>query len=245
MLAVGLSVENVRPYLAGYEAIVSIAANNSPDSITLSGDEAALLEIEAKIKPTGTFCRVLQVEVPYHSPKMDMIQGELLHSLQSIAPQKTSLPMYSTALGQFVTGTEINADYWWQNVRNPVQFARAIPELVNKGTTIFLEVSPHPVLVSSIEECLQKANLNGKTFFSLRRHQPEQATMLHAAGQLHVHGYPIEWPVIEQGHFTQLPLLRLATATLLGRVRRINSRSNWPTGTTYHVRPTNPSLVRG
>lgn len=205
MLAVGLSVENIRPYLSGYDDVVSIAANNSPDSITLSGDEAALLEIESKIKLTGTFCRMLQVEVPYHSPKMDMIQDELLHSLQSIAPQKTSLPLYSTALGQFVTGTEIDADYWWKNVRNPVQFAQSVPALVEQGTTIFLEVSPHPVLVNSVKECLQKAGKSADVFFSLRRQQPERLTMLHALGQLFTQGYVVDWSVIANGRFTQLP----------------------------------------
>ena len=206
MLAVGLSAEAVQPYLSDYREVVSIAAINSPDSLTLSGDEDALLEIEAAIKPTGVFCRILRVEVPYHSPKMDMIHEELLASLQDIKPQPVAIPLYSTALGQFAAGEEINADYWWQNVRNPVQFAQAIPALAQQGATIFLEVSPHPVLVSSIKECLQKANQKGTVLFSLRRLQPEQATLYHSLGQLYARGYPIAWQTIVNGRFTRTRL---------------------------------------
>ena len=49
MIAVGLSSSAVRPYLAGHEQNVDVAAINSPASLTLSGDPGALATISAAL----------------------------------------------------------------------------------------------------------------------------------------------------------------------------------------------------
>src|SRR3712207_4041152 len=83
MLAVGLPVEEAERLLAGSEDRVSVAAINSPSDVTLSGDADVLQQIAASLEPKSIFCRFLQVEVPYHSPKMDPLEQELLASLRS------------------------------------------------------------------------------------------------------------------------------------------------------------------
>ena len=56
MAAVELSMEDARGALAGYEDRVSIAASNSPTSVVLSGDPAALETILDRLQRRDIFC---------------------------------------------------------------------------------------------------------------------------------------------------------------------------------------------
>lgn len=219
MLAVGLSESEVVPYLADYQADVAIGAINSPTSVTLAGDEIALRAIAAALEIQKVFNRFLKVEVPYHSPLMDPIRDELVESLQTLAPRAATIPLYSTVTGDLIDGTTLTAEYWWRNVRQPVRFAAAIEKMHEGkmhegqagtgGATHFLEVSPHPVLVRSIQETLRHntghaVDVN-QVISSLRREQSERVMLLHALGQLYTQGYPVAWSQLVQGQFVRLP----------------------------------------
>lgn len=207
MLAVGLSSEEVASYLKGYEEKVSIAAINSPSSVTLAGDSKALEEISQSLQQKEIFSRFLRVEVPYHSPLTEPLKPELSSSLQAIKPQTATIPLFSTVTGQKVEGPELNGDYWANNMRNPVLFATAIARLIEAGYELFLELSAHPVLASSISECLAKAEKKGTVLPSLRRKELERAMMLGSFGKLYTLGYPVDWKRLysRSGRFVQLP----------------------------------------
>lgn len=207
MLAVGLSSEEVTAYLVGYEEQVSIAAINSPNSITIAGETNALQEIGKSLEQKQIFYRFLRVEVPYHSPLMEQYKPELRSSLQGIKLQKATIPLFSTVTGQQVEGTEIDGDYWGQNMRNPVLFAEAINKLVEADYNLFLEISAHPVLAQSISECLARTEKEGTVIPSLRRQEPEQVMLLGGLGKLYTLGYPIDWHRLypEEGRFVRLP----------------------------------------
>lgn len=66
MAAVGISPEKARSYLVSG---VVVACENSPQSVTLSGDSDKLDEVLERIRTDEpeTFCRRLRVEVAYHS----------------------------------------------------------------------------------------------------------------------------------------------------------------------------------
>jgi acyl transferase domain-containing protein len=70
MAAVGLSREEVTPFLSNG---VMIACENSPRSVTLSGDVKPLEDSLKAIGESlpGTFTRVLKVDMAYHSRKHD------------------------------------------------------------------------------------------------------------------------------------------------------------------------------
>lgn len=207
MLAVGLSSEEVASYLEGYAEKVSIAAVNSPSSVTLAGDSKALEEIAQSLEKKEIFSRFLRVEVPYHSPLMEPLKPELSLSLQAIKPQTANIPLFSTVTGERVEGPELNGCYWANNMRNSVLFATAIERLIEEGYELFLELSAHPVLATSISECLAKAGKKGTVLPSLRRKEQEQTMMLGSFGKLYTLGYSVDWKRLYQqpGHFVQLP----------------------------------------
>src|SRR3954469_22281917 len=207
MLAVGLPPEEAEQLLVGCEDRISIAAVNSPSDVTLSGDADALESIAASLRQEQTFCQFLQVEVPYHSPRMDSLRSELLHSLRALNPRPATTALFSTATGGAVEGPELDAAYWWQNMRNPVHFAAAMEALLNDDHDLFLEIGAHPVLAASIVKCLAAAKKEGAALPSLRREEPERAQLLGSLGKLYTLGYPVDWQrqYPQGGHLVRLP----------------------------------------
>src|SRR3954454_23808505 len=193
MLAVGLPVGEAEQLLAGREDRVSIAAVNSPGDVTLSGDTETLEAIAALLREKAIFCQFLQVEVPYHSPRMDPLRPELFNSLSALDPRSATTALFSTATGEAVEGPELDAAYWWQNMRNPVRFAAAMDGLLHADHDVFLEVSAHPVLAGAITKCIAAAKKEGAVLPSLRRGEPERAQLLGSLGRLYVSGSPVDW----------------------------------------------------
>lgn len=191
MLAVGLPEAEIARRIQGKEALVSIAAVNSAESATLAGDTATLEQIAAELQSEQIFARMLNVEVPYHSPVMDEIREPFRAALKGIAPRASAVPLVSTVTGQLIDGSAFDADYWNRNVREPVAFARAIGTIARLQGRIFIEIGAHPVLASSIGECLVAEGVQGTVIASLRRKQDDATTFLAAVGQLHCLGHSL------------------------------------------------------
>lgn len=208
MLAVGLGEEAADKLINenGLQNEISIAAINSFSGVTLAGTRAALDKVSEILTPQNIFNKMLTVEVAYHSYQMDPLKDELLQSLSSLKPQTAKIPLYSTVTGTIMNGNEFGTQYWWENVRQPVRFAKAAQQIVNDGYTIFLEVGPHPVLRTNINECLNAADKKGYTVPSLRRGDPEMATLLNSLGMLHNLGFAINWETFTSGgKFIKIP----------------------------------------
>jgi acyl transferase domain-containing protein len=206
MAALGISAEDALPLLIPYEGRVSLASVNSPGSVTLSGDESALEEIMQGLKQRGVFCRLLALNYAFHSPAMDPIREDLLHSLAEIQPEPSRVPFVSTVTGRQLTGPECDANYWWDNIRQPVQFAVGIGALQDLGTTIFLEVGPHPVLSSYISECMADRRETGTILPSLRRMKDERVSLLSSLSVLYTHGSRLCWDkLVTGGNIVPLP----------------------------------------
>ncbi|MBC6435614.1 type I polyketide synthase [Nostoc sp. HG1] len=195
MAAVELSAAETERWLRGYEGRLAIAAINSPTSTVVSGEPAAIesfLELLQREQPT-VFCKLLPVNYAFHSPQMLPFAEELVETLDQLQPQAAKIPIFSTVTGQSSNGADFDAAYWGRNLQQPVRFAPAIEELVNAGQTIFLEISPHPVLSGYISQCLSHLGQEGTVLSSLRRGQPERATLLSSLGNLYNLGFTVDW----------------------------------------------------
>jgi acyl transferase domain-containing protein/NADPH:quinone reductase-like Zn-dependent oxidoreductase/acyl carrier protein len=195
MLAVGLAEDEAPREIAAHPA-VSIAAINSFNAVTLSGDREPLEQVAAALEARGVFNKFLRVEVAYHSPQMDPLREELLAALAGLAPKPATLPLYSTAHGRIVPGETWDAEYWWHNVRHSVRFAEATRQLIEDGFTHFVEVGPHPVLGNSIKECAATMERKVACFTSLRRAEPERPRFLLTLGELYGAGVEPDWSAL-------------------------------------------------
>ncbi len=205
MLAVALEPGAARELISGFEEHVSIGAVNGPASITLSGDVAILEQLREKLEVNGTFARALNVEVPYHSQRMDPIREELLESLRDLRPSDPRCPYYSTTEARTEHGRLGDAGYWWRNVRQTVQFAAAIQRAAEDGQSCFLEIGPHPVLRASILESLQGARGPTRVVSTLRRSTSDWESLGNALAELHVAGAPLRWQhIVGTGRLIEL-----------------------------------------
>ncbi len=193
MAVIGLPFTEVEHVLSGYEDNLSIAVQNSPKSTVLSGDPATLESLMENLREQEVFCRLINVDVASHSPQMDPLQPELIEALNNIQPRTTTIPFYSTVTQEVCDGMSLDAEYWGKNLRQPVRFGDTIQRLLEDEHVIFIELSPHPILLTSIEETSKEANKPAHVFASLRRDQPESQTMLAELGSLYTLGYKVDW----------------------------------------------------
>ncbi len=99
--------------------------------------------------------------------------------------------MISTVTGEPVQGPELDADYWYFNLRRPVRFHQALTHLLSAGHHTTIETSPHPVLTPAIEETAEATDASVNALHTLRRTTPPQFAT--ALAQAHITGTTPTW----------------------------------------------------
>ncbi|MGY3248909.1 acyl transferase domain-containing protein/acyl carrier protein [Streptomyces sp. TE4109] len=196
MLAVSLPEDEAQARVAAFGDRVSVAAVNSPSAVTLAGDRDALAELADQLHAEQIFAKFLAVQVPYHSAGMEAIKDELLASLDDLAPRAATVPLYLTGQEGTAHGSELDASYWWKNVRHRVRFRSAVDRLAADGYGLFLEIGPHPVLGHSIRECLGDRGAAVRTLPSIRRQENEPERFAASLAELHNLGVSIDWDTL-------------------------------------------------
>jgi len=193
MAAVGLAAADVEPYLMEH---VDIAAVNSPSATTISGDPHAVEVVCERLRSSGVPAHLLRVEVGYHSYQMGEIREPLLAALRDIRPRDAEIPLYSTVTGQRVAGSELDGTYWWRNARERVQFGTAFGHVLSHGLRAVLEVGPHPVLASAMDEIMTERDTATIRLASLRRDRPQRQHLLESLGALYCAGVAPDWRAV-------------------------------------------------
>ncbi|WP_107658780.1 type I polyketide synthase [Nocardia suismassiliense] len=206
MLAVGLPRDAAEDRIAAYRGRVAVAALNGPESTALAGDPDALEEIERELNNDKIFCRMLQVSVAFHSHHMDPLQDELISSLAGLESGPATIPMYSTVTGAIAPTSALDAEYWWHNVREPVQFAPTIDRLIEDGHLTFVELGPHPIHATAIAELLDKRQVKGTVVGSLNRKHSDCVTLLNSLASLYVAGFDPDWDTLFDGVSERVPV---------------------------------------
>ncbi|WP_025702150.1 type I polyketide synthase, partial [Paenibacillus forsythiae] len=204
MAFVAVSETEAAELLDGLEDKISIAAVNSPTSVTLSGDTEALAEAVKRAEAKGLFTRILRVQVPFHSRYLEPIKEELIDCLKYVPSRPASVPLYSSVTASEIRGEEIDGAYWWRNVRETVAYASAIDQLIRQGYTNYLEIGAHPVLSGALAECL--GDNPGLVVASIRRKEDEPEAMMRGLAELYTAGFEPDWQAIyRQGRWMTLP----------------------------------------
>ncbi len=169
MLATSLPLSKSIQITQKYNNQVSIAALNGPESTVLSGDIVPLEEIAQELEEKEIFNRFLKINVPFHSHYMEMTKEEMLKSLKDLEPKRANISLYSTVTGLKESGLNLNANYWYKNVRDTVYFVNAIEKMINDGFNYFIEIAPHPILGAGVNDMLSVQKKDGYVISSLSR----------------------------------------------------------------------------
>jgi acyl transferase domain-containing protein len=168
MLSVPLDAADLRPHLPGDLDMASI---NAPGLCVVSGPDAALLTLAAKLASDGVETQRIAIDIAAHSRMLEPILGRFGDYLRAIRLSPPILPIISNATGQPLTPAQAtNPDYWVQHLRNTVNFQLCMATLMAEPGRVFLEVGPGRALSS-----LSQANgvASGQVIAALRH--PEQA----------------------------------------------------------------------
>jgi len=209
MAVAGLSETQARELIAseGLDGI-EIAGINSPKNITVAGCLADLERLNQILQARGVFYRQLDLDYAFHSRFMDEIESTLVERLASLSPEPATVCTYvSTVTGGTLSGSDLDAGYWWRNVRHPVRFAQAIAAMAEQGCRIFVEIGPHAILQRYLNECLAARNISGRALPTMRRNDDGWDRIEEAALRCHLLVEPPRLDIFfpKPGHRVQLP----------------------------------------
>ncbi|MBW5484123.1 type I polyketide synthase, partial [Streptomyces bambusae] len=146
MVSVADTAESVAERIAAWGDRLAVASVNGPNSTVVSGDPEALDELMAACEAEEVRARRINVDYASHGPQVESIRDEVLSLLAGIEPRSVDVPFFSTVTADWVDGSELDAEYWYTNLRQTVRFQEAVEGLLERGHGLFVESSAHPVL---------------------------------------------------------------------------------------------------
>jgi acyl transferase domain-containing protein/acyl carrier protein len=204
MVSVMLDAESVAALIEGYHGRISTAAVNGPASVVVSGDAEALGELLAACEESGIRARRVPVDYASHCAHVDRIHDELAELLAPVRAVRPAVPMLSTLTVGWAD--ELDAGYWFRNLRGTVSLDPAVRALAAQGYRTFLEMSPHPVLTVPVRETLDDLAVRGFVGGSLRRDDGGPGRFLRSLAEAYVSGVDVDWTtVVGDGPGADLP----------------------------------------
>ncbi|WP_443034148.1 beta-ketoacyl synthase N-terminal-like domain-containing protein, partial [Streptomyces sp. CA2R106] len=213
MLSVSRSVGEVEERLVRFGDAVALAAVNGPSAVVVSGEPAALEELKAEFEAEGTRARMVAVDYASHSAQVDRLEAEITSVLAGISPRRGRVPMVSAMTGETLTGEELDAGYWFRSLRATVHFDRAVRTLAGRGHQLFVEVTPHPVLMGAMNDTLEEVAreagpgvVPGAVCATLRRDEGGAVRLLTSLAEAFTAGAAVDWTsVLPAGDLVELP----------------------------------------
>ncbi|MFF5103463.1 type I polyketide synthase [Streptomyces sp. NPDC000134] len=193
MVSLAVPVEQARERIERWAGRISVAAVNGPGSVVVAGDADALDELVESCATDGVRARRVPVDYASHSPHVERIRETLATALAGVEPTRARVPMLSTVTGEWLTGTEVGAEYWYRNLRQPVRFEEATRGLLDRGVGVFVECSPHPVLTIGVRETLEATGAEAVVGGTLRRDDGDLDRFLFSVAEAYVRGLPFDW----------------------------------------------------
>ncbi|KFA72676.1 hypothetical protein S40288_03374 [Stachybotrys chartarum IBT 40288] len=219
MVALGTDSDTATSLLESTTKIgrACIAAINSPNSVTLSGDADVIDAIEQVANAQGLFNRKLRVGVAYHSHHMELVAASYEAAIKPYCEtDRTPANLEENNSDQVVfissvTGQRERADaitrpsYWVKNLVSPVRFLEAVqgiastPGTGDKLANAIIEIGPHAALKGPINQTLQSLGQNQLAYLSalLRGNDATQSILALAAG-LFMRGSTLDFAAVNQ-----------------------------------------------
>lgn len=165
MLAAGTTLEDAEELCAfpDLKGRICVAAHNSSNSVTLSGDADAIHETQILLEDENKFARILKVDTAYHSHHMIPSSDPYIAALTAcdikvLSPTNSHCAWYSSVdKSEMTSSTNLRHKYWNDNMLNPVLLSDAVrAAIAGHGPFNFaLEVGAHPALQGPVLQTFQ------------------------------------------------------------------------------------------
>ncbi|MFW3114079.1 RifB protein [Mycobacterium haemophilum DSM 44634] len=197
MVSLACGLPQAHELVSQYEGRLNIAVVNSVSAVVVSGEVPALEELMRRCAADNVRARRIDVDYASHSAAVDAIRAPLIEALAGIEPHVASADFFSTVTGDRMDTAELGADYWYRSIRLTVQFEQAVRRAYDAGYRVFIESSPHPVLIAGIDEtltdCRRDSADNTVVIPSLVRDDGGLERFWLSVGQAHVAGVAVNW----------------------------------------------------
>ena len=200
MAAILTTGDRVAETIATYGDRITVAAYNGPENIVISGERQAVTDALSKFERQGISCHALRGRRAFHSAMVEPMLDEFTAIAETIEYCRPQIPVVSNLTGAAIEDHGvIDATYWRGHARGAVRFSDGVSTLHRHGQRVFVEIGPHPVLVTMAQAGGRSdSHLTDHTdpplwLASLRRGQSDWQSVLGALNKLYVHGHSIDW----------------------------------------------------
>jgi amino acid adenylation domain-containing protein len=208
MMAVGMTEIEGQSELEPYEGRIALAAVNSPSSLTLSGDEDAILELKGKLEERKVFVRQLQVEQAFHSHHMYPLAPGFERALAGISdfsPSKAHCRMVSSVTARNSSARPMDSAYWAANMTGVVRFSDALTGILldegdEQAIDVLVEIGAHPALRGPARQVTKGLKIELPYIATLQRDKEAFDSLLATAGELFSLGFPVDLKAVNSDH---------------------------------------------
>ncbi|MFF8597091.1 ACP S-malonyltransferase [Streptomyces sp. NPDC015220] len=214
------------PVFAGTE----LASVNYPEHFVVSGTVARITELRAELTGRGTPTEVLPVPHAFHSSHIDLLAEGHRDLFRGLRPAAPRIPLVSGVDGS--RPERLDADYFWNVVRRPIDFPAAVRTLAAAGDPVHLDLSPggtlatflrrnradaecHPLLTPFMQDRERLADATAAAVAQRRRARPTT----HGEGTMTVFLFPgqgSQFKGMGAGLFEEFPDLTATADRVLG-----------------------------
>ena len=206
MVSLACGLAQAQQLLAPWADRLNVAAVNGVSAVVVSGAVDALAELMQRCEAGNVRARKIDVDYASHSVQVDAIREALADALTGIEPRSCSVSFFSTVTGEVMDTAGLDADYWYRSIRQTVQFEQAVRSARNAGYRVFIESSPHPILMTNIEatmaaEADRDPDRGGDAVVipSLGRDDGGLQRFWLSVGQAYVAGVGVDWRGVYAG----------------------------------------------
>lgn len=194
MAAIGMGWADTTKYLSSN---VIIACDNSPQSVTISGDAEEVEAVIADIHRSqpSILAKKLPVDKAYHSFHMKDVGKQYNQLLKDALGEKApTIPFFSSVTGKRVEST-LDPRYWQRNLESPVLFRAAVTSILGDPVSkdaVFLEVGPHSALAGPLRQNFVHHSSTTSYVSVMIRNQNCVESLLAASGKLFTLHVPMD-----------------------------------------------------
>jgi [acyl-carrier-protein] S-malonyltransferase len=149
MMAVGAPLETAAAFAERFD--LTLANDNSPEQVVLSGDAAAIDAACDHAKGEGLRATRLRVNGAFHSPAMEQAAPELEAALAATEIEEPRIPVFS---GVTAAPFDDIPARLLEGLTSPVRWREIALALHERGATRFVEVGPGRVLSGLVRKTL-------------------------------------------------------------------------------------------
>lgn len=186
---------------------VTLAAINAPGACVVSGPSQAVDDFARALEQDGVASISLKTSHAFHSSMMRGAHDDLIAKARELSFTPPAIDFYSTLTGENERGTDrlLHADYWGEQLMNPVLFYNALCNgAAREGDVLLIEVGPGQSLTALASRSVDCSSIPAMR--PANNPESDQAHILTALGRIWLRGARPDWDQFTIGRRRRVPL---------------------------------------